>query len=141
LDEDRLSPELGRLIDEAKAAARLLGVEAPAIEAVALLTESGDIYSGATLHYGEPVAPGPTGDGAGATPRSAAHLALERAQEAGAGEILAAAVTAPFSGSETAPPTPQSYERLAAIDPELPLIIKQYGRWVMLPASRVVPAS
>ena len=30
MDEDRLSPRLGRLIDEAKAAARLLGLDGAA---------------------------------------------------------------------------------------------------------------
>lgn len=139
MDEDRLSPELGRLIDEAKAAARLLGLEDPAIETVALLTDGGDIYTGATLHYGEPVDPASAGPGV--SPRSAAHLALERAQAAGAGEVLAAAVAAPYDPADSVLPSAESYQCLAALDPELPLVVKQRGRWVMLPASRIGPAS
>ncbi len=138
MDEDRLSPDLGRLIDQAKAAGRLLGVEDPAIEAVALLSEEGEIFSGATLHYGEHP---DLGAAAAGTLRSAAHLALERAQEAGAGEILAAVVAAPFSLTDTVLPSVSTYERLVGLDPELPLVIKQHGRWVMLAADKVNPAS
>ncbi len=138
MDEDRLSPDLGRLIDQAKAAARLLGVEAPAIEAVALLSEEGEIFCGATLHSGEQ--PDPTA-GAPMNPRSAAHLALERAREAGAGEILAAAVAAPYRLADTVSPSAAVYERLVGLDPELPLVLKQHGRWVMIAADKVTPAS
>jgi hypothetical protein len=137
MDEDRLSPDLGRLIDQAKGAAELLGLTDPAIETVALLSDSGDIYTGATLHRGEQVDPSA---GPGVNPRSAAHLALERAQEAGAGEILAAAVAAPYRLADTVLPSAASYERLVALDPELPLVIKQHGRWVMLAANKVTPA-
>jgi hypothetical protein len=138
MDEDRLSPDLGRLIDQAKGAARLLGIEDAAIEAVALLTDGGDIYTGAALHYGAPV--DPTAD-PGATPRSAAQLALERVQEAGAGEVLAAAIAAPFDPADTVLPSLATYERLVGLDPELPLVFKQHGRWVMLGADKVTPAS
>jgi hypothetical protein len=137
MDEARLSPEIGRLIDQAKQAAQLLGIEDPAIETVALLTEGGGIYTGATLHYGAPADPAAA---AGAAPRSAAHLALERAQEAGEGEILAAAVAAPYSTADTVPPSVTTYERLVGLDPELPLVLKQHGRWVMLAADKVSPA-
>ncbi len=137
MDEDRLSPDLGRLIDQAKAAARLFGLEDPAIEAVALLTDEGDIYTGATLHYGASLDPAA---GPGATPRSAAHLALERAQEAGAGEFLAAAVAAPYDPADTVPPSVATYEFLVGLDPELPLVLKKRGRWVMLGADKVTPA-
>lgn len=139
MDEARLSPDLGRLIDQAKGAAKLLGFEDAAIETVSLLTDRGDIYTGATLHYGELV--DPAAAGSGAAPRSAAHLALEQAQEAGAGEILAAAVAAPYNPAETVPPSAAAYERLVGLDPELPLVTKQHGRWVMLPANQVSPAS
>ena len=137
MDEDRLSPELGRLIDQAKAAARLLGVEDPAIEAVALLTDEGDIYTGATLGRGtaDPAA------GTALAPQSAAHLALERARAAGADEILAAAVAAPYRTEETVMPSTATYERLVGLDPGLPLVLKQHGRWVMLSADKVSPAS
>jgi hypothetical protein len=138
MDEDRLSPDLGRLIDQAKDAAKLLGLQDPTIETVALLTDGGDIYTGATLHCGELVDPKA---GSAAPPRSAAHLAVERAQEASAGEILAAAVAAPYSVADTVLPSVGTYERLVGLDPELPLVIKQHGRWVMLPANKVSPAS
>jgi hypothetical protein len=138
MDEDRLSPDLGRLIDQAKAAAKLLGAEDPAIEAVALLTDGGDIYTGVTLHGGAQV---DSTAGPGETPRSAAHLALERAQEAGAGDVLAAAVAAPYNRADTVLPSVATYERLVRWDPELPLVFKQHGRWVMLGAGKVTPAS
>jgi hypothetical protein len=138
MDEDRLSPELGRLIDEAKAAARLLGVEDPAIESVALLTDGGDIYTGATLHYGDSV---DLTRGPDTSPHSAAHLALERALGAGAGEILAAAVASPYNPADTVLPSVATHERLVGLDPELPMVLKQQGRWVMLPAFKVGPAS
>jgi len=138
MDEDRLTPALGRLIDQAKGAGRQLGGEDQAIEAVALLTDDGDIYSGATLPCGDQVDPAAA---SGVPPRSAAHLALERARAARAGEVLAAAVAAPYSSAETVLPTVATYERLVGLDPQLPLVIKQHGRWVMLPADKVSPAS
>jgi hypothetical protein len=126
VDEDRLSPELGRLIDEAKAAARALGVDSAAAEGVALLSDEGDIYVGAAQAPASP---------------SAAHQALERAQEAGAGEILAAAVAAPYDPADTVVASVASYERLVGLDPDLPLVVKRHGRWVMLPASELTPVS
>jgi hypothetical protein len=137
MDEDRLSPDLGRLIDQAKGAAELLGLTDPDIETVALLSESGDIYTGATLHRGVQLDPSAV---PGVALRSAAHLALERAQEAGAGEILAAAVAAPYRLADTVLPSVATYERLVGLDPELPLVVKQHGRWVMLAANKVTPA-
>jgi len=127
MDEDRLSPQLGRLIDEAKAAARLLGVTGPEVEGVALLTGEGTVHSGATAG-----ALGETG--------SAAQAALDWARSAGDQEILAAAVAAPFDPADTVPPSGESFRCLSGVDPDLPLVFKQDGRWVMLPASRVTPA-
>jgi len=126
VDEDRLSPQLGRLIDEAKSAARALGVDSPSAEGCALLCDEGDIYVGAAL------AP---------ASESAAHLALEAADRAGAGEILAAAVAAPYDTADTVAVSMVTYERLVGLDPELPLVLKQHGRWVMLPADKATPAS
>lgn len=126
MDEDRLSPQLGRLIDEAKRAAIALGVESSGVEGCALLCDEGEICAGAAL------AP---------APQSAAHLALEAARQAGAGEILAAAVAAPYNTADTVTVSLVTYERLAGLDPELPLVLKQHGRWVMLPADKVTPAS
>jgi hypothetical protein len=127
MDEDRLSPELGRLIDEAKAAARLLGPDTLQAEGVALLTGGGTIHSGAATP--------------GAPPLSAAELAVARAHEAGDEEILAAAVAVPGDAGETVPPSAASHECLLRIDPELPLVVKRQGRWVALPASQVRPCS
>jgi hypothetical protein len=124
MDEDRLSPRLGRLIDEAKNAARLLGLMAPEVEGVALLTGSGTVHSGAVAG-----APGEAG--------SAAQAALDRARSAGDEKILAAAVAAPFDPADTVLPSAQSHRCLTGIDPELPLVIKQHGRWVMVQASKV----
>jgi hypothetical protein len=127
MDEDRLSPQLGRLIDEAKAEARLLDIASPDAEGVALLTGSGAIHRGAVT-------------GGSAEVGSAAGSALARAQAAGDAEIIAAAVAAPFHPGETVLPSAESRRCLAGIDPELPLVIKQHGRWVMLPASKVGPS-
>lgn len=128
--EDRLSPDLGRLIDHAKAAAHSLGKESTEVEGVAVLVENGEIYSGASDDR--------SGEAGGA---DAAQRALERAEAAGPGEVLAAAVAAPFDTAETVSPGAGSHRLLSEIDPELPLIFKKHGRWVILPASQVVPLS
>ena len=126
MDEDRLSPELGRLIDEAKTAARTLDVADPAAEGVALLCDQGDIHTGAAVNPAS---------------QSAAHVALEKSEEAGAGEVLAAAVAAPYDTRDSVTPSAAVHERLVDLDPDLPLVVKRHGRWVMLPASRVTPSS
>lgn len=135
MDEDRLSPVLGRLIDQAKGAADALGTQGPGVETVALLTDEGDIYTGAVLHSDEPGDEDPDG-----LVRSAACLALEQAQEAGAGEILAAAIAAPFDTADTVVVRAATYECLAGLDQELSLVLKQHGRWVMVSASRITPS-
>lgn len=126
MDEDRLSPQLGRLIDEAKGAAKALGVGAPGVEGVALLSDEGEIYTGAAL---------------ASASCTAAHLAVEAAEEAGVDEILAAAVATPFDATDTTAMSVAAYERLAGLDPELPVVIKQHGRWVMLAVDRLTPSS
>lgn len=128
--EDRLSPDLGRLIDEAKVAARALGREAAEVEGVAVLVENGEIYSGASNDR--------NGEETGA---EAAEQALRRAEAAGPAEVLAAAVAAPFDTAETVSPSVGTHGRLSEIDPELPLIFKKHGRWVILPASEISPQS
>lgn len=125
------------MIDQAKTAARSLGVEDPAVEGVALLAEEGDIYTGAAAARAGYEITGSTSEEF----HSAASLALQRAQDAGAGEILAAAVAAPYDTADTVVPGTATYERLVGIDPELPLVIKQHGRWVMVAASAVTPSS
>jgi len=104
MDETRLTPQLGRLIDAAKAASRE-ATHTARVEGIALLTSDGTVLTGCT----------------------------------GSAEIVAAAVAEPDDPAETVPPTRESYRLLADIDPDLPLVFKQRGRWVLLPLSRVEP--
>lgn len=126
MDVDRLSPRLGRLIDEAKAAAQRAGPEVTRAEGVALLTAAGSLYSG----YSE----------AGSCPVAAAQMALAAARESGGEEILAAAVAIPSDPAGTVLPSPESGRILAGLDPDLQIVFKQSGRWVMLPLSEITPA-
>ena len=127
MDEDRLTPQMGRLIDEAKAAALWADPAAPRAEGVALLGEDGDIHIG----YLETEPAGPA--------VSAAESALASARRGGCQEILAAAVAVAGESVETLLPGSESYRVLAGIDPDLPLVVKYQGRWVMLPLSRFTP--
>jgi hypothetical protein len=128
VDADRLSPRLGRLIDEAKAAARRVGPEVARAEGVALLTVTGLVYVGC--------ADGDTGSRF----LAAAQMALAAAQEAGGEEILAAAVAVPSDPAGTVPPGAESCGLLARVDPDLQIVFKHKGRWVMLPLSEITPA-
>lgn len=127
MDEDRLTPQMGRLIDEAKAAALRADPAAPRAEGVALLGEDGDIYIG--YLETEPADPAV----------AAAESALASARRGGCQEILAAAVAVAGESAETLLPGSESYRVLAGIDPDLPLVVKYQGRWVMLPLSRFTP--
>ena len=126
MDDDRLSPELGRLIDTVKAAARAAG-PAGRVEAVALLTATGDIHRSGT-------AQGPAGRGAGGG-CSAARDAVSAWGEAGGEDILAAALAWIDGTAEDALPCRSCREALGALDPDLPLVIKRKGRWVVVPLS------
>jgi hypothetical protein len=119
MDEDRLTPQMGRLIDQAKAAA--LRVTAPGMraEGVALLTGDGSIYSG---HPGEDPALPTT---------SAAEVALACARRSACAEISAAAIAVANESGETVLPGDGSRAVLAAIDPDLPVVFKHHGRWVL----------
>jgi hypothetical protein len=127
--EDQLSPLLGRLIDAAKAAVPQTGDRAghPS-EAVALLTDSGAIYTGRS-------GGGPAGAACGA-----AEAALDDWRRAGTGSIDAAAL-AGDPACESVFPCAECGRLLAGIDPELPLVLKQRGRWVLAPLSAVRGAS
>ena len=114
MDEDRLSPQLGRLIDEAKAASLRVDPAATPAEGVALLCGDGSVYSA-----------------------SAAQAALASARRAGATEILAAAVAVANDPSSTLLPSAESRACLAGIDPDLPLVVKQFGRWVLVALSKL----
>ena len=124
MDEDRLSPQLGRLIDQAKAAARQAGPGVPRAEGIALLTADGSVHTGHS-------------EAAVARSSSAAESALVSARREGCDEILAAAVAVENEPSETVLPSVECRRVLAGIDQDLPLVVKQRGRWVVLPLSRV----
>lgn len=111
MDADRLSPQLGRLIDAAKADAA--GRTAPRAQGVALLASDGAIYVGT--------------DAAGA---------LAAAQVSGAEELLAAAFAA-GEPEETQLPGAECREVLSRIDTELPIVAKYLGRWVTVPLSEL----
>lgn len=114
MDEDLLSPQLGRLIDAAKAASMQAGPAAAAAEGVALLATDGSVYCG-----------------------SGAQMALASARRAGTTEILAAAVAITNDPGATVLPGAESRACLAAIDPDLPLVVKQLGRWVLMALSKL----
>jgi hypothetical protein len=120
MDEDRLTPQMGRLIDRAKDAALRVTSPGPRAEGIALLVGDGTVYAG---YAGEdPALP----------QASAAENALASAQRAGCGEILAAAVAVANDPAETIFLSGGSRAVLAGIDPDLPLVVKQRGRWVLL---------
>jgi len=125
MDEDRLTPQMGRLIDRAKAAAHQVTAPGVRAEGVALLTGDGSIYSG---HSGEdPALPA----------ASAADVALACARRSRYAEISAAAIAVANESAETVLPGDGSRVVLAAIDPDLPVVFKHHGRWVLHPLSEL----
>jgi hypothetical protein len=127
MHEDQLSPELGRLIDAAKTAAALVPASFPRAEAVAVLTGTGAIHVGYV------------GDDPKVTSRCAAESALASARRAGDSNVRAAAVAVANDPTESVLPSTDSSRALADVDPDLPLVVKQLGRWVRLPLSRLSP--
>jgi hypothetical protein len=125
MDEDRLSPQLGRLIDAAKAAASRADSTAAKAEGVALLTESESVHAGHA--GGDPANPA----------ASAAEVALAAAYRAGDEGIAAAAVAVANDPAETVLPSPESRRCLAELNPDLPVVFKQRGRWVLLLLSQL----
>jgi hypothetical protein len=111
VDEDRLSPELGRLIDAAKAAASTPGPaeEAPTAparrESWALLGGDGRIYTG---------------------PEAAA-----------APQPVAAAFAVTGESGDTALPAGDWRPALGALDPDLPVAVKYLGRWVVVTLAEI----
>lgn len=128
MDEDRLNPQLGRLIDAAKAAANDApqpgSTSAPA-EGIAVMTRTECVHAGRQ------------GSTPGVLAVSAAEAALEAVSRAGGGEVVAAAVAFTHDPAERACLSLASRRRLAAIDPDLPMVVKHRGRWVLLPLSRL----
>lgn len=109
MDEDRLTPELGRLIDAAKTAARdAAGAAASRGEGWAVLGLDKKVYAGARLAAatGEAVA-------AGTEPEAAAFAVI--------GE-----------SSETLLPGAGWRKGAEGADPELPVVAKYLGRWVLV---------
>jgi hypothetical protein len=127
--EDQLSPQLGRLIDAAKAAAARVKPGVSRAEGVALLTGNDRVYTGCAGT--DPAAP----------MLSAADLALASAHRAGDHEVLAAAVAVANDLAESTLLSPECYRSLLAVDPELPIVIKQQGRWVLVELSQLSPVA
>lgn len=125
MDEARLSPQLGRLIDRAKAAVSQVNASDIRAEVVALLTDDGSIHSG---YAGVDPAMSDT---------SAAAEALACAQRCGCATVTAAAVTVARDPADTVLPSRGSREVLADINPDLPVVFKHHGRWVVRPLSKV----
>jgi hypothetical protein len=137
--EERLSPQLGRLIDAAKAAAAQVDPTLPPTEVVALLTSSGAVHMGQTGQAGPAERArqtGPVGVDHSEALVSAAEAARALAHAAGDDEVLVAVVAATSDASQSVSPSPATCLSLAELDPELPVVLKQKGRWVMLPLSR-----
>ena len=127
MHEDQLSPQLGRLIDAAKAAAARVGSGVQRAEGVALLTGNETVHTGWAV--ADPASPLP----------SAADVALASVRRACDDDVLAAAVAVANDLAETTLLSLECYRCLVAIDRELPLVIKQQGRWVVLSLSRLSP--
>lgn len=117
MDEAQLSPLLGRLIDQAKAAAAQTVAGSGSTEGVALLLADESIVAahGATGETGMPV--------------SAAERAIAVAREGQVIEAAAVATTGP--SAQTVLPSEESRRALEAVDPDLPLVVKYRGRWVV----------
>ncbi|OFW57439.1 MAG: hypothetical protein A2133_06620 [Actinobacteria bacterium RBG_16_64_13] len=127
IDEGRLSPQMGRLIDEAKAAALRVNRAGARAEGVALLAGDGAVFSG------------PAGADPDSPLSSAADAALASARDAGVTEIVAAAVAVADDPAETIYPSAEIRGCLAGIDPDLPVVVKKQGRWVLLLLSQLPP--
>lgn len=127
MHEERLSPELGRLIDAAKAVAVQADPARAGMEVVGVLASSGQVY--ATLGGEAGSGPVPT----------AAESAVALARAAEDDEVLTAVVTLAHDGSESVTPSLATCRTLGELDSELPVVIKQRGRWVVLPVSQLKP--
>ncbi|MBN1629606.1 MAG: hypothetical protein JW990_07580 [Thermoleophilia bacterium] len=125
MDEDRLTPQLGRLIDAAKAASLQVAAAVARAEGIALLT------AGECIHAGH------AGGGPDAPAASAAGMALAAARGAGETDIAAAAVAVANDPAPTVLPSAESRRCLADLDPDLPVVFKHRGRWVLLLLSQL----
>lgn len=123
MDEDRLSPEMGRLIDAVKAVVAREQASPLHGEGVALLGEKAGIGVG----YGPATSVAP-GD-------SAAWAALADLWEKGETEVIAAAVASNRPGEDTTELSRGTVETLNAVSRDLPVAVKRHGRWVALTVS------
>jgi hypothetical protein len=64
---------------------------------------------------------------------------LTSARAQGEYDVRTAVVALAHDPSESVSPSATTYAVLAGLDPELPVVIKQMGRWVVLPLSRLQP--
>ena len=112
MDEDRLTPQLGRLIDAAKAAARAAAPgpagRAAQQEGWAVLGQDGKVYAGARL-----------AGTLGATQRA------RTSPEAAAFAVADAA-------GDTLLPGEGWRSGVTGADPHLPVVVKYLGRWVVV---------
>ncbi len=115
MDEDLLSPLMGRMIDRAKSAARQAAEEGGEADGIALLLADETVVA----------AGGCRGDLASATER-----ALSETRTRGDQVIKAAAIATFGSEQTTALPDAASRQALESVDPGLPMIVKVHGRWV-----------
>ena len=125
MHEEQLSPELGRLIDAAKSAAAQAGAGGEKAEGVALLVGSGEVFIGRSgdVHPGED----------GSPPSCAVSRAFSAAGGPQAGDILAIALAAIGGPPDSFVPCDECKAYLAALDPDIPAVTKQLGRWIMAP--------
>ena len=132
MDEDRLSPDLGRLIDAAKAAAAAaaacdrLAPGAPArVEGWAFLGPGGRIHAASDAATAL-VAARAT---AGSAEEPAAHLP----------GLVAAAFAVAGEPGETLLPRGDWRPALQDVDPDLPVAVKYLGRWVVVTLGEIPP--
>ena len=121
VDEDRLTPELGRLIDAAKAAAGEVIAAASGEDQAAAPCAEGWAWLGANKAVY-----------AGRDPATA----LAAARTAGA-EPLAAAFAVVGDPADTLLPHGDWRGAMSDVDPETPIVVKYLGRWVMVTLAEV----
>jgi len=109
VDEDRLTPQLGRLIDAAKAAA----ATGPRAEGWAALGHDGKVYARTGLAF---------------TLAEVAACGTEA-------EALAFAVAG--QTEETVLPAAGWREGVGDLDPKTPVVLKYLGRWVLVTAGEI----
>jgi hypothetical protein len=128
VDEDRLSPALGRLIDAAKGAARAAANEAaPADGATSDVvpgTDAAQRAEGWALL-------GPGGQAFAASDPAGA-LTAARAAGAGPADVEAVAFAVAGDPADSLLPSADPTAVLVGVDPDLPLAVKYLGRWVVV---------